>query len=1305
MKLQNINSNYNIKYYPTIKAKPIKTVSKPLEEPVKKSGKTLGGMIMSGLAALGLVSDKKEEEKPFTHEEYELIKRKFYKTANERYCGIDCYSTKFNIPVFRWLLTDRDEDKNFIRHAIYNEHNWMEYVKQLFYTPEIPREHIAGIIKRWDSNCDEPYKSIETYKINIEKINELTPLIDEYKPQNAQEEYNKEVVTNYLHQPPYKQNLSYVTKDLLEKFIKESPFLPNYGYDVLSAKNKEQFDLRLDFLKFLSKLPKEVNWQTLDNKNSDEDKYDHINLDLVKYINKDNVEFIKELIKGGNYSIDLILYIACYTDKDTLETMRAIFNDERIIEDSKDGKLWTHIEDGLAEINKNNAKTVLELFNLSKEWGWNYVSMQLKEFANTPKSTMTLCKTYNINPRNAFGKKYITPESAPVIKKIENNEKYNENYWTIRELAQMASQNRQAKELIEALTDKNCEIGDIKKIYNSVFDIRDMDISKYHLPAKSKFPAILSIAGNKDLTSSQTNDLLWDCDDRPIGFLAKHLENKNINLKYITEYWPLIYDFNINLASKLLWNKKFNQKYLANILRNYTQGSNKDVLEIIESGKFDENPELAKFPTDAWKFIMDNNLKLDEIDKNIISLVAKYNNPKLIELHNRLKRDVYSSKNILKPGLEELTESDLKLFLNSEDTLLTLQKVGKGVLESTFPETIYGVEDFCRDVGGMDLPENLYEQLALKIYPENSKKYKDIEKGVNVLKEKIRELAGSDLLSKKEKIEAKASPVLNEIKELKIEASKLEDNDERKTVIKKEINAKTKILNQLRQEINMLYRQSEKYDEINGLMKEIYTKQSEMKNLIASKIDLSPQKIAEKVRVIAQLATCYDENTDKESVEKYRQSKLEQGIDLIKSDTEENEAEWNNFVNNLIFDFMETNYSDSEKEKLSKKLDLIHSKYLSKLFISDGDFYENLEKLVNCIKNNIDLPIEEIIDNLPQNIETKRQFEELGVDYEKWTKIDKNSYVSVKVKLDAAEAKRAAIDNLEEDLNDEMFSKIPQEQYSAICSKIKKAGFEIRQDKKVIYDENGFNAGQKDFNRIYKDGKPIEFENLGKVIDAVKEQINNDEFWFKENQNEETEKAKEHLYYHLMKMRVPEFENAKNMKDGEEVNVEVHKTDMYDIKRALGLGNDASCCTALGSNCNEWTAPNYIMNKCIGAIELMDRGNFAGNTMIYLAKVDGELSLILDNIEMKAKYQFNNEIKDAFFEYAHKLCAEIEKPDMPIYAGPNRHKVDMTGYEIKEREMVIMGNSAKQEVYLDFDAYGHLINRKGNYKVDLYKIS
>ena len=129
------------------------------------------------------------------------------------------------------------------------------------------------------------------------------------------------------------------------------------------------------------------------------------------------------------------------------------------------------------------------------------------------------------------------------------------------------------------------------------------------------------------------------------------------------------------------------------------------------------------------------------------------------------------------------------------------------------------------------------------------------------------------------------------------------------------------------------------------------------------------------------------------------------------------------------------------------------------------------------------------------------------------------------------------------------------------------------------------------------------------------------------------------------------------------------------------------------------------MDKFIGAIELTDRGNFAGNTMMYLAEVDGVLSLVLDNIELKSKYQYNNAIRDAFFEYARKLCVEIGKPDMPIYAGPNRHKVTLDNYEIKTRDMKIIGDSGQSPVYLDFDTEEHDINSNTEtFEVELYKI-
>ncbi len=1303
MKLQNINSSYYINSTQSFRAKPNpKTITKPLNEPIKKSGKTLGGVIMSGLAALGIVStDKKEEKKGISDEEFYKIQEKMLKKApnyNLKYL-INNRLTKENIDLFNWILNNLTQGGDRFTKKLYRDSNEVDKANTLFNTADIPHEDIAGILEKYHWNTNDIKLATELYRLNREKSEEFKPIIEKYEPKTNQEEFNKTTVLKYLSEPHYRQYLDYMTQDKLEKFIKENPISngTEAGEDVLHSGDEDTFNLRLDFAKFLADLPKSVKWKTLYETKNDEDELYNLNQKIFAYIDKDNVDFVKELIKSENYTIEQVNDIASYVNKDNLETMRVICNDKRVIKDAKFDLFWDEIKKGLSKIDKNNAKRVLELFNMAK-LRKSDIYLSLKDFALTPQITMELCKTYKINLLLVAGENYITPESAPVVKKIADSYKY--KYDKKRELAHMAAQSREAKDLIEVLVDKKCEINDIQDIYNSVFKRTKIN----HKPTKANLQAILKIAGCKDINSEQTRHLLFDCYGRPLNFLAKHLvDNKTIDTKYITEYWRDIDTTNISLVSKLLWNKDFSQKYYHDILiRSYEKDSEQDVLDIVNSGKINGNEQLVKYPTDAWKYILDNHLKFDEIDENTISAFAKTKNPKIPELHKQLKQDVYSNRNLLKPGLDDLTDEDLNEFLSDEDTISTLNKVGKGVLESTFPETIYGVQDFCTDIKEMELPDDLFEELMLKIYPENSKKYKELTNEVNSLKIKVRDLSGEEVLNKKEQIEAKALPILNEIKILKQKASYADDNSEQKMLLKQKINENIKKVNSFKQEINQLYKQSENYGQISNLMKDIYKKQSEMKNILSNKVDLSPQKIAEKVRVIALFANSDNDEYEKDEIIE-KEEILYLLINLIMSDTEENNAIWNHYISTMILNQMNI---DDLNEKIVEKLDLVHSKYLSKMFTSSQEFFDNLEVLIKHINNHIDSPIEETIDNLPQNIETKKQFEKLGIDYEKWTKVDKNSYTRVKVKLDAAEAKRAAIENLEEDLNDEMFKKIPVEIEWKIKEKIKEAGFELVKDKKVIYDENGFNIGQKDINRIYRDGKPIEFEDLGKVINAIKEQINSDGFWFKENEVEDVEKAREHLYYHIMKMRVPEFENAKNMKEGEEVDIEVHKTNMYDIKKALGLGNDASCCTALGANSNEWTAPNYITDKFIGAMELADRGNFAGNTMIYLAEVDGELSLVLDNIEMKAKYQFNNAIRDAFFEYARKICIEIGKPNMPIYAGPNRHKADLTNFEIRKRNMKIIGDSGKSPVYLDFDANEHDINSKTkSFKVELYKIS
>jgi len=239
---------------------------------------------------------------------------------------------------------------------------------------------------------------------------------------------------------------------------------------------------------------------------------------------------------------------------------------------------------------------------------------------------------------------------------------------------------------------------------------------------------------------------------------------------------------------------------------------------------------------------------------------------------------------------------------------------------------------------------------------------------------------------------------------------------------------------------------------------------------------------------------------------------------------------------------------------------------------------------------------------------------------------------------------------------------------------------------------------------LSSNGERIKFEDLAKIISVIKKEINSKEFWAVKNNDPTIETARAHLYEHLIKLRTADIENAGNIKDGEIAEIEIRKTDMYDVKKAIGLGNDGACCTALGRNFNEWSAPTYIMNKCIGAIEVTDKGNFVGNSMIYLAYVDGEPALVLDNIELKTKYHENDAIRDAFMEYTKKLCDEIGKPDMPIYAGPLRHKLTMSIYPKTEHNMEIIGSTGDQVVYIDYDASPHQIGNGEVANIEMYKI-
>ena len=74
-------------------------------------------------------------------------------------------------------------------------------------------------------------------------------------------------------------------------------------------------------------------------------------------------------------------------------------------------------------------------------------------------------------------------------------------------------------------------------------------------------------------------------------------------------------------------------------------------------------------------------------------------------------------------------------------------------------------------------------------------------------------------------------------------------------------------------------------------------------------------------------------------------------------------------------------------------------------------------------------------------------------------------------------------------------------------------------------------------------------------------------------------------------------------------------------------------------------------------------------------------------------------------DYAKQLCDEIGQPDLPIYAGPNRHKLTMDEVYPKENHsMQIIGSTGEDRVYIDGITGGMTIDGQATLNLEMYKI-
>lgn len=388
-----------------------------------------------------------------------------------------------------------------------------------------------------------------------------------------------------------------------------------------------------------------------------------------------------------------------------------------------------------------------------------------------------------------------------------------------------------------------------------------------------------------------------------------------------------------------------------------------------------------------------------------------------------------------------------------------------------------------------------------------------------------------------------------------------------------------------------------------------------------------------------------------------------------------------------------------------KRFNFGKNELLHNMCVADEDFKENFKKLLYVLNAQPKKSVSEAFNDMVANLNTKAQFEKFGINYDKWVAHNPDIKVQKNIMLAGQNIKKNVIQNLEVDFNSDTLSSLPQKEVEDLLNAMKQKGFTQNGVEIPIFDEDGIFSGTNFEPRLFKDNKPIQFEDLPELFKIVSNHIKSSAFWVNKNPDKKIESAKNTFKNHVLQMRLDEMRSASQSIKEMQMQMTVRKVDMNDIEHSLFLGNHSSCCTAVGSGCNQWTAPEYILFKMMSAIEVLDGKNPIGNTMCYIADIDGKPSLILDNIELKQKYQYSDDIMDAISECAQKIAKDIGKPDMPIFAGPNRHKMNMNKYELQTKYLRVLGNTEGNNVYLDFDTDAHAIDGTEIFESALYRIN
>lgn len=397
--------------------------------------------------------------------------------------------------------------------------------------------------------------------------------------------------------------------------------------------------------------------------------------------------------------------------------------------------------------------------------------------------------------------------------------------------------------------------------------------------------------------------------------------------------------------------------------------------------------------------------------------------------------------------------------------------------------------------------------------------------------------------------------------------------------------------------------------------------------------------------------------------------------------------------NNLLDTLNDVARTDSEGQ-ICRQFDFKNSDYLPKMFTTDEMFKSSYDELLKTLNKKPDKSVREVLLELPQNKETKIEFEKLGINFERWTTFDPKSKLQKTIVTEDKQQK--AMQSLEEIFNSPIYTLVSSDKKFLLEKELNSKGYEIKP--KFIFLNNfvGTIKRNSGYLKLFKDNKQITFQDMPELIDTIDNFIQNNQSWINLDESKQSNVARKTIEKSIQDVK-QKINSAKKNSDSENFTITAQQVDMNNIAHSLFLGNDSSCCMAIGTGSKQSIAPNYIKNKMVSGIEVLVDDKPIGNTICYIAEIDNKTALVLDNIEMKPDYRkgvINDNARDLMFAYAKKFTKELGKENMPIYVGRNRNKINLRDYQIERKDFRIVGTSGEDRIYIDsvvtegkFDGY------------------